>query len=216
MLDERLAGTPRARRALAELAGRPLNVTARELKAASEASGWRIDDYRQPLSPEPPGEPAPGASFAVARRLMTDYAFADPAIVRAVFDPASALADRNMLLQARYGPLRMFFGCRVSGVTDEPRTVDGRRAHVWGWSYATLEGHVERGQMDYLVCKWPDDGSVEFRIHVVSRRAPVRNPIIRLGFRLVGRRQQRRFARRACVRMSELVTQELLQHPANA
>ena len=118
---------------------------------------------------------------------MRDYAFADPAIVRAVYDPAGELADRNMLLQARFGPLRFFFGCRVGAITDETRTVDGRAVRVWGWSYGTLAGHVERGQMDFAVWKWLDDGAVEFRIHVVSRRAKVRNPIIRLGFRLVGR-----------------------------
>ena len=140
---------------------------------------------------------------------MRDYAFADPAMVRAVYDPAGDLADRNMLLQVRFGPLRLFFGCRVSSIVDETRTVDGRAVRVWGWSYATLAGHVERGQMDYAVWKWLDDGAVEFRIHVVSRRATVRNPIIRLGFRIVGRRRQMRFARRACERMRDLVAREL-------
>jgi uncharacterized protein (UPF0548 family) len=114
-----------------------------------------------------------------------------------------------MLLQARYGPLRIFLGCRVGAIVDETRAVDGRRARVWGWSYGTLAGHVERGEMDFAVWKWLDDGAVEFRIHVVSRRAQVRNPIVRLGFRLVGRREQTRFARRACERMGELVEREL-------
>lgn len=63
--------------------------------------------------------------------------------------------------------------------------------------------------MDYAVWKWLDDGGVEFRIHVVSRRARAGNPIVRLGFRLVGRRRQVRFARRACERMAELVAREL-------
>ena len=81
---------------------------------------------------------------------------------------------------------------------------------VWGWSYGTLQGHFERGQMDFSVWKWLDDGAVEFRIHAVSRRARrVGNPLVRLGFRLVGRRQQVRFARRACERMGELVEREL-------
>jgi hypothetical protein len=46
---------------------------------------------------------------------------------------------------------------------------------------------------------------VEFRIHVVSRAARIPNPIVRLGFRLFGRRQQVRFARRACERMACLL-----------
>jgi uncharacterized protein (UPF0548 family) len=216
MLDERLAATPRAQRALADLAGRPLNFDAAELSGAGPHHGWHVDDYRQPLPAEPPGEPFPGASFEIAQQLMRDYAFADPKIVRAVFDPAHDLADRNMLLQARFGPLRFFAGCRVRAVVDEARTVAGRAVRVWGWSYGTLEGHLERGRMDFAVWKWLDDGAVEFRIHVVSRRAKVGNPIIRLGLRLVGRREQRRFARHACERMAALVAAALARQPRPA
>jgi uncharacterized protein DUF1990 len=94
----------------------------------------------------------------------------------------------------------------VSGVIDEVRRVEGRDVRVWGWSYATLQGHLETGQMDYEVWKWLDTGSVEFRIHVVSRASRIGNPIIRLGFRLFGRREQVRFAKRACERMACLVS----------
>ena len=209
MLDERLAATPRAQRALADLADRPLNIDPAQAAGAGPQTGWNVDDYRQVLPAEPPGPPVATGAFEIAKRLMRDYAFADPKIVRAVYDPAHELANRNMLLQVRFGPLRFFVGCRVGAIVDETRSVDGRRVRVWGWSYATLEGHFERGQMDYAVWKWLDDGAVEFRIHVVSRRAKVGNPIVRLGFRLVGRRQQQRFARRACERMGELVQREL-------
>ncbi|MGH2942827.1 MAG: DUF1990 family protein, partial [Solirubrobacteraceae bacterium] len=209
MLDERLAATPRAQRMLAALAGRSLNFDPAEIAGAVPETGWHVDDYDQPLPAEPPGEPVAGASFEIARRLMSDYAFADPAIVRAVFDPAGELADRNMLLQVRFGPLRFLLGCRVGAIADETRTVGGRAVRVWGWSYGTLAGHFERGQMDFAVWKWIDDGTVEFRIHVVSRPAKVGNPLVRLGFRLVGRREQVRFARRACERMGGLVAREL-------
>ncbi|CAA9514143.1 MAG: hypothetical protein AVDCRST_MAG67-2856 [uncultured Solirubrobacteraceae bacterium] len=209
MLDERLAATPRAQRALADLTDRPLNIDPAQLAGAGPQTGWNVDDYRQVLPAEPPGAPVATGAFEIAQGLMRDYAFADPKIVRAVYDPAHELANRNMLLQARFGPLRFFVGCRVGAIVDETRSVDGRQVRVWGWSYATLEGHFERGQMDYAVWKWLDDGAVEFRIHVVSRRAKVGNPIVRLGFRLVGRRQQQRFARRACERTSELVEREL-------
>ena len=59
--------------------------------------------------------------------------------------------------------------------------------------------------MDYQVWKWADSGEVEFRIHVVSRPASIPNPIVRLGFRLFGRREQVRFARRACERIACLL-----------
>lgn len=110
-----------------------------------------------------------------------------------------------MLLEVHFWGLRFRFGVRVAGVIDETRTVEGRDVRVWGWSYATLQGHLETGEMDYEVWKWLDTGAVEFRIHVVSRPSRIGNPVIRLGFRLFGRREQVRFAKRACERMACLV-----------
>lgn len=136
---------------------------------------------------------------------MRDYEFADPKIVRAVYRRDSPLAGRDVLLEARFWGLRFRFGVRVGGVIDETRVVEGREVRVWGWNYATLEGHLEMGQMDYEVWKWLDTGAVEFRIHVVSRVSRIGNPVIRFGFRLFGRREQVRFARRACERMACLI-----------
>jgi len=165
--------------------------------------GWNIDDYCQPLPRERPGPPEAGGVWERARALMEDYEFADPAIVRATYARDAPLQGRDMLLEARFLGLRFRFGVRVSGVTDEERDQDGRPLRVWGWSYRTLKGHLETGQMDYEVWKWLDDGSVEFRIHVVSRAARIANPFVRLGFRLFGRREQVRFARRSLERMVE-------------
>lgn len=174
----------------------------------TSARGWRIDDYRQPLPGEPPGPPAPNGSWERTRQVMLDYEFADPAIVRAIYRRDSPLEGRDMLLEIRFWGLRFRVGVRVSGVIDETRELDGRQARVWGWSYATLQGHLEMGQMDYEAWKWLDTGAVEFRIHVASRASRIGNPIIRLGFRIFGRREQVRFARRACERMACLLREE--------
>jgi uncharacterized protein (UPF0548 family) len=214
MADDRRLGNPRARRALDALHDKGLNFDLGQGELVTAEHGWRIDDYRQPLPPEPPGPPRPGGSFEVARRLMRDYEFADPAIVRAIYHPDSPFEQRNMLLEGRFHGLRFHFGVRVGGVNDEQRTVDGRQAKVWGWNYRTLQGHLEMGQMDYEVWKWLDSGQVEFRIHAFSRPAHIPNPIIRLGFRLFGRRVQRRFARHACQRMARLTAAELGAGPA--
>ena len=147
-----------------------------------------------------------GGTWETAKQLMRDYEFADPAIVRAIYRPDDPLESRDMLLEVRFWGLRFRFGVRVGGVIDETRRVDGRSVRVWGWSYSTLQGHFEMGQMDYEVWKWLDAGTVEFRIHVVSRAGRIRNPLVRLGFRLFGRGQQVRFARRACERMARLVS----------
>jgi uncharacterized protein (UPF0548 family) len=109
-----------------------------------------------------------------------------------------------MLLEGRFWGLRFHFGVRVGGLVDEELAADGRPLRRWGWNYRTLQGHLEMGQMDYEVRKWLDSGEVEFRIHAFSRPAHIPNPVIRLGFRLFGRRVQRRFARHACQRMARL------------
>jgi uncharacterized protein (UPF0548 family) len=202
--DDRRRGGSRARRALAALADKGFNFDPDQAEHFTAANGWHVDDYIQPLPPEPAGPPAPVGSFEVARRLMADYEFADPAIVRAVYAPESPLDRRDMLLEGRFWGLRFHFGVRVGGLVDEETAVDGRRLRRWGWNYRTLQGHLEMGQMDYEVGKWLDSGEVEFRIHVVSRPAHIPNPVIRLGFRLFGRRVQRRFARHACQRMARL------------
>jgi uncharacterized protein (UPF0548 family) len=208
--DRPAAPTPRDRRsdpagrALEALAGKGLNFDPDQAEHVTTADGWKIDDYLQPLPPEPPGAPTPGGSFKVAQQLMRDYAFADPAIVRAVYAEDSPFETRDMLLEGRFYGLRFHFGVRVGGLVDEELAVDGRPVRRWGWNYRTLQGHLEMGQMDYEVRKWLDSGQVEFRIHAFSRPAHIPNPVIRLGFRVFGRRVQRRFARHACARMARM------------
>jgi uncharacterized protein (UPF0548 family) len=125
---------------------------------------------------------------------MRGYEFADPSIVRAYYDPDVPLERRNMLLKLQaLRVAHLFAGVRVGEVYEETRELAGRPARVWGWNYRTLEGHVEMGQMDWEVWKWLGDGRVEFRVHAVSRPAPIPNPIVRLGFHLLRGRERRAF-----------------------
>ena len=204
-------GDARARRILDDLHDKSLNFDLGDRASFTAGEGWLSDEYCQPLPSEPPGEPVPGGSWEVAQRLMRNYEFADPSIVRAVYYPDRPLEQRDMLLEARFYGLRFRFGVRVGGVVDETREVEGRKVRVWGWNYRTLQGHLEKGQMDYEVWKWLDTGDVEFHTCRFSRRATVRNPIVRLGLRLFGRRQQVKFARRACERMARLTEAELAE-----
>jgi uncharacterized protein (UPF0548 family) len=207
MSDRRLAD-PEALAKLHALHDRSLNFDLEQRASFARESGWKVDDYCQPLPAEPPGDPLPGGSWERAREAMLRYEFADPSVVRALYAPDSPLEGRDMLLEVRFHGLRFHVGVRVGGVVDAVCRQRGREVRVWGWSYRTLQGHLEMGQMDYEVWKWRDNGDVEFRIHVVSRGARISNPIVRLGFRLFGRRQQVRFARRACERMARLVAGE--------
>jgi uncharacterized protein (UPF0548 family) len=207
-MPDRLLGDPRALAAMHALHDRPINFDLEQRAAFDHAPGWHVDDYCQPLPSEPPGRPLPGGTWERARDLMLRYEFADPKIVRALYASDSPLEGRDMLLEARFFGLRFRFGVRVGGVVDDVFDCDGRQVRVWGWNYRTLQGHLEMGQMDYEVWKWLENGDVEFRIHVVSRAARIPNPILRLGFRLFGRRQQIRFAKRACERMCRLLAGE--------
>ncbi len=202
---------PESRRVLDELHDKGLNFDVDDGDRFKVEDGWLSDDYCQPLPSEPPGLPVPGGSWEAARGLMRDYEFADPSIVRAVYYPDRPLEDRDMLLEVRFYGLRFRFGVRVGGVVDETRTIAGRQVRVWGWNYRTLQGHLEMGQMDYEVWKWLDTGVVEFHTCRCSRRAPAGNPIVRLGVRVFGRRQQVKFARHACERMARLTAAALEQ-----
>ena len=166
---------------------------------------WHHDALAQPLPGEPPGDPMPGGAWEIARRLMTEYRMADPAIVRARWD-GDALLGRVMDLELRFrGLLHVHAPVHVRRVWDEER----EGARVFGYEYETLPGHLETGVMDYEVYKWLDDGRVEFRLHARSRASADGPWWARIGFRLVGRREQVRFYFRCCARMAELVAAEL-------
>jgi hypothetical protein len=189
---------------LARLRQLSLNFRPADLPAVAR-DAWYVDDYRQPLPAEPPGAPISGGSFGIAVRLLDDYEFADPKRVRAFYQADGDLLGRAMLLEIRYLVVRLRVGVRIDEVFDERREIEGRAAQVWGWAYRTLDGHLERGQLDYEVWKWLDTGEVEFRIHAVSQMAEIRNPIVRWGFGAVGRREQVGFARCCGQRMDRLV-----------
>jgi hypothetical protein len=106
---------------------------------------------------------------------------------------------------------RIYAGVRVHDAGDEERTAGGRVARVSFWNYRTLEGHVEAGQRDFEVWKWLDTGEVEFRTHSASRPAEA-NPIVQLGFQLLGRHKQVEFGRHACRRMA-LLTESAVRRP---
>jgi uncharacterized protein (UPF0548 family) len=199
------------RHALERLRGARLNFDPDEPDAS-----WHHDDQREALPYEEPGAPVAEGGWEIARRLMRGYEFADPSIVRAYYDPDAPLEGRDMLLELRFLGLRFLAGVRINEVYDRTSEVSGRPVRVWGWSYQTLEGHLEKGQMHWEVWKWLDTGEVEFRVHSVSKRAEIRNPVVRIGFRLFGRREQLRFLRSTRRRMRRLTEEALHRGPTSA
>jgi uncharacterized protein (UPF0548 family) len=215
LLIDRLLRQPSDRReALAQLRHRGVNFDFSRQTEYTRENGWYTDDVRRALPPEPPGEPVGGGSWETARRIARNYDFAEPSIVEGVFDRDDPLEDRTMLLVLHFHRLRIQVGVRVGDVYDENRELDGRAGRVFGWSYRTLEGHVEKGQMDWQVWKFPESGEVLFRIHSFSRPAGGGNLLVRIGFRLFGRREQLRFLRLTAERMARLTEERRRPVPA--
>jgi len=196
---------PSVQRRLRRLRDTPVNYDPRALDLQHPPADWHVDDRCQPLVSEPPGEPIPAGSWETAKRLISGYEFADPSLVRAYYDRDAPLEGREMVLELRAVSLvTVHVGVRVVDVYDELRELDGRRVRVFGWAYRTLKGHVEQGQMDWMVWKWHDTGAVEFRVYAVSRPAPDPNPVIRLGFLLLRGHERRVFLDSTDRRMREL------------
>ena len=164
---------------------------------------WHVDCGTTKLGQEEPGPPQDGGLWENVCRLVGQYEFADARILRGVYRRDSALLGRNLLLEGRFFGLRFYLGVRITGVIDEERDAgdgDGP-ARVWGWCYQTLQGHLEQGRLSYEVIKNLTTGQVAFRVAGYSRRAPIKNPVIRLGFVLFGRWTQQRFYRNIQLRM---------------
>jgi hypothetical protein len=209
MAELRVVTSVDPRAELGRLRARELNFDPRALSRFRQDADWHVDHYRISLPPESPGEVSAGGPWSVARELSSAYEFVDPHIMRAFYDPEEPLEGRTMLLEIHFWGLRIYAGVRVGENYDGYRTEGRRRVRVWAWNYRTLAGHFEKGQIDYEVRKWLDNGEVEFRIDAVSRRADAGHGLVDLGFLLFGRGKQTEFARSACVRMAKL-TQRVL------
>ena len=192
--------------ALSSLRGRGLNYDPAAAPEDGRPAGhWHVDGGDIVIGREPAGAPVAGGPWELACQLVGQYEFTDGRIVRAAYRPADGLLGRDMLLEGRFWWLRFYLGVRVTSVTDETRAGRGGAERAWGWSYQTLQGHLEQGRLSYEVIKNLASGQVTFRVFGYSRPAPMRSPVIRLGFALFGRRTQRRFYRSVQLRLRALV-----------
>lgn len=195
---------------LAAYAHTKVNYDVADQHAYTAEAGWRLDDYATDLLTEAPGPPAPAGSFAAAQDSMRRYAFPPPNLIRGYFDPSQPLDERVMVLRAQFLGFHFYFGVRIVDVVDAaalPSPAGPER--VWGYGYRTLEGHFERGQINFSVHKNLATGAVQFRIHAMSQKGTIRNPFYWVGFKVFGRLLQRRFARQSLVRMRGLVAEAL-------
>jgi len=187
-----------------------LNFDLDKREDYTEKYGWRIDKYAVDLPKETCGAPQTRGSFELAKEVLRNYEFPDPSLISGLFVPDEPLEERLMVLRAHFFMFTFFFGVKIGAVVDEKRTDEKRgEAQVWGYSYRTLEGHFEMGEITFEIWKYLASGAVEFRIHAYSKRTLIQNPFYRIGFSLFGRSLQLRFARSAMDRMQKIVISRL-------
>ena len=205
-MSERWFGSVDETAALDQLRHRQINYDPARAPQDGRPDGhWHVDSGDAIIGQEPPGPPVPGGAWETGCVLVRQYEFAEPRILRAAYRGDSELAGRDMLLEGRFFGLRFYLGVRVTGLIDETRDADGGPERVWGWSYQTLQGHLEQGRLSYEVIKNLATGRVTFRVSGYSRAAPIPSPVIRCGFRLFGRWTQHRFYQAIQRRLRTLV-----------
>lgn len=194
-----------------------VNYDYTKRRAYTSATGWHIDQHTTDLPAEAPGPPVAGGSFAAAQQVLRRYAFPPPGLVTGYFDPSQPLENRVMVLRAHFLVFTFYFGVRVADVVDEAASAgpDGPE-RVWGYGYRTLEGHFEKGEINFTIHKNLTTGAVRFRISAMSQTGHIRNPFYWLGFRLFGRWLQLRFARQSLARMRRLVAEAVARPVAPA
>ncbi len=187
-----------------------VNYDYQNVQEYTAATGWRLDQYATDLPAEVPGPPAAHGAFAAAQDVLRRYAFPPPDLITGYFDPSQPLDKRIMVLRARFLGFTFHFGVQVVDVIDEAAHIgpDGPE-RVWGYGYRTLEGHFEKGQINFSIHKNLVTGAVQFRIKAMSQPGHIRNPFYWVGFKLFGRMLQRRFARQSLQRMRRLVAEAL-------
>jgi uncharacterized protein (UPF0548 family) len=194
---------------LAEIAQRSINFSASP-NEMTEAAGWKVDGSNDILGSEPPGPPVVDGLFERARPAVENYRFSDPRIVRGHFDPHSSLDGRNILLEIKLLGLHFLNGVRITGVRDD-QSPEGA---VFGFCYATLEGHIERGLEWFLLHKDYRSGCVTFTIQARWQMGDFPNWWSRLGFILVGQHVRKLWRRLAHRRLEQAARAEQPPVPA--
>jgi uncharacterized protein (UPF0548 family) len=188
-----------------DLASRNINFDEREAPP-HVTKGWHQDRVTIELGNEAPGEPEEGGLAQTAGDLVNSYEFSDPKILRAAYKAPGDLVGRNMLLEGRFLFLRFLLGVRIVAAHDELTDGPNGPERRIGWSYATLDGHLEQGLLRYEIAKEIDTGRVQFRIIAYSRWSPIPNKLVWAGFNLMGRRTQLTWYHHAMTRLLKLLT----------
>jgi uncharacterized protein (UPF0548 family) len=171
--------------AVSRLRDRVVNYDVDEIRAST----WHFDHHRFFLGTDPPGRPEKNSVWWRAHREVAAYSFTPGRLLRAHYAREDDLVGRDLLLVGRFAFARFVMGVRI---TEAGFDEDGVR-YSWGWSYETLQGHLERGRVDYRVVKDLRSGAVTLEVNSYNQINPRTHPLIRMGWFFFGRRAQHRF-----------------------
>lgn len=171
--------------------------------------GWNHVRSYALVGREAPGPPDPRGAYARARLAVEFMEFSDPRIVVPHFDRDTPLEERVMLLELRPPGPRFLCPARVGRVRDESNEL----CTTFGFSFETLDGHVEKGREWFLLTKDHASGEIRFRIAAAWRAGQFPNAWSWLGFQLLGRRYQRAWHRLAHIRLRHVIAEGPLHAP---
>ena len=165
--------------------------------------GWHHDEYVMELPLASPAQRQ--RAFTNAKDILRFYKFPDPKRVVGHFDKTAELLGRDMQLRITFLGIRVDFPVRITKVIDKQEG----RTERWGFAYRTLQGHWEKGEMTFLVEHDHPNSMIRFRIVAYSQPDKIENFFFRIGFKLIGRYQQKKFAKTCLRRMKELAVADL-------
>ena len=190
----------RLRSHLEQLRQTPKNFQVDGFESLREDEGWASERATWHIGWEQPGRPEPAGIFERLEAAVADFAFSDPRIVQAYFDPDEPLLGRTMVLELKALGLHFLCGARVSEVVN---THQGGTS-CWGYRYDTLQGHIERGMEWFRVTKDHASGEVGFGIESRWKPGDFPNWWTRRGFDWVGGHYRIRWMERAPIRLQSL------------
>lgn len=163
-------------------------------------NGWHFNSFEAVLGNEPPGPPLPDGLFERARAALVQYRFTDPRMVQAHFAPHVPLSERHTLAEMKECGFRFLNPVRVRQVWGGTHA----RRTCFGFEYATLEGHIERGFERFFVIKEHESGRARFWLEDHRAYGDFPNGWSRVGLTGLGPLGRRIWPRRAAWRLRRL------------
>lgn len=154
---------------------------------------WYHDYRKESLGVDFPSADGRFHGFNEVKKLLVDYKFPNPDLIIGKFEDSGPLLGRNILLLAKFLGFKFTFGVRVVAVVDEQRRIENEVFDCWGYSYRTLQGHFEEGEIRFEIQRNVLTFETYFLIESYSRVGQINNPFYWIGMKLFGRTLQKKF-----------------------